>query len=52
MFRRVKMDNGGTEMNIQYVELGGVVGVFIRLDAGVVDEHSLERVLQSALHQV
>ena len=36
----------------QYVDLGGVSGVFLKLDAAQIDEHSLETLLQAAQQQV
>ena len=47
----VKMEYG-CDLNIQYVELGGVVGVFVRLDAALIDEHSLDTLLHSTQQQV
>ena len=42
----------GSEINLEYVELGGIVGVFVKLDAALIDEHSLENLLHSTQHQV
>ena len=42
----------GSEINLEYVELGGIVGVFVKLDAAIIDEHSLENLLHSTQHQV
>jgi len=41
-----------SEINIQYVDLGGVPGVFLKLDAALIDEHSLEALLHSAQQQI
>ena len=48
---RCRMDYG-SEINLEYVELGGIVGVFVKLDAALIDEHSLENLLHSTQHQV
>ena len=40
------------EGTLQYVELGGVVGVFIELDASHVDEQRVETILKTAQNQV
>ncbi|XP_023345480.1 zinc finger protein 271-like [Eurytemora carolleeae] len=48
---RCRMDYG-SEINLEYVELGGIVGVFVKLDAALIDEHSLENLLHSTQHQI
>ena len=36
----------------QYVELGGVVGIFVKLDANSIDQHTLENLLHATQQQV
>ena len=46
------ISDGGGPIQLQYIDLNGVVGVFVKLDSNQLDESELERLELAVGHQL